>query len=139
LGSLEATHQPNRAGISLKIRKNSKIPTFFYLTFSNGIVNIIRMSVIFAKIAKNLQIPTQKMPTAFFATDRQQATGNRQQATGNYTHLLTNRVNYPIEGFAIRYPNSSITKKSCLKIGRLSHLRDRLDLTLEEDYALFFK
>jgi len=27
--------------------------------------------------------------------NRQQATGNRQQAT-NYTHLLNNRVNYPI-------------------------------------------
>jgi len=40
------------------------------------------------------QNSTQKMPTAFFATDqgnRQQATGNRQQATGNRQQATGNR------------------------------------------------
>jgi hypothetical protein len=40
---------------------------------------------------QNTQIATQKMPTAFFASDRQQATGNRQQATGNRQQATGNR------------------------------------------------
>jgi len=39
------------------------------------------------------------MPKAFFVR-------TRRQATGNYTHLLTNRVNYLIEGYALRCPYS---------------------------------
>jgi hypothetical protein len=52
------------------------------------------------KNARFDKTPTQKMPKAFFVSDRnrQQATGNRQQATGNrqqatvYT-LAENRAN----------------------------------------------
>jgi hypothetical protein len=47
-----------------------------------------------AYFKQNPQIPTQKMPSAFFANslgNRQQATGNRQQATGNRQQATGNR------------------------------------------------
>jgi len=65
----------------------------------------------YAQTAAASQTPTQKMPQAFFVSDRQQGNratgqqGNRatgqqgNRATGqqgNYTPLLNNRVNYPI-------------------------------------------
>jgi hypothetical protein len=49
------------------------------------------MSRFFVDYNQDPQTPTQKMPTAFFANDRQQATGNRQQATGNRQQATGNR------------------------------------------------
>jgi hypothetical protein len=56
-----------------------------HLPPQNG--NIVSMSRLAARPPLAGNSPTQKMPQAFFARDRQQATGNRQQATGNYTHF----------------------------------------------------
>jgi len=55
---------------------------------------------------QNPQIATQKMPTAFFATDL-------QQATGNYTHLLNNRVNNPIAYIPIIIISSNFPMQYC--------------------------
>jgi len=49
------------------------------------------MSRNFANFNLISQNSTPKMPTAFLATDRQQATGNRQQATGNRQQATGNR------------------------------------------------
>jgi len=45
-----------------------------------------------SKNAANLfKTPTQKMPKAFFVTDRQQTTDNRQQTTDNRQQTTDNR------------------------------------------------
>jgi len=68
-----------------------------------------------AQFSLEMNTPSLKLPEAILSNDhkatgdrrqatgdRRQATGDRRQATGDrrhYTHLITNRVNYPTAFF----------------------------------------